>query len=369
MAKTPQNPALKLLHRLADADMAFWTLPPLMLLLVAGTIVQRWMGLWPAIDTFFSGFIIWFGPLPLPGAYTLLGLLSLNLILKFLLKSDWRLIKSGIHLAHLGAIILLFGGLITAISAKEHYMLIPEGDETPYIYSYTDRSLTIYKDGTEILRRPFKNIRKGALENVPFTLKITDTCKNADILKREDSPAYDTDQTYQGMANFMALKCRTRGPEPETDLTGLEFEISGTDQDGIYIAFDGMPQPIELTKDGQSFRIMFGKDQDVLPFSIKLDDFVEQTYSGTNIARSYHSDITIRDESTTWPARIEMNEPLRYKGYTLFQSSFEKAPGFEATILAVVQNKGWIFPYLGTLLLALGLLLHLVLVVYERKVR
>ncbi len=79
------------LLRLADADIAFWLMPPLMALLIIGTLAQRWMGLWPAMDMFFSSFIILAGPqffkVPLPGAYILLGILSLNLTLKFLLKS------------------------------------------------------------------------------------------------------------------------------------------------------------------------------------------------------------------------------------------------------------------------------------------
>lgn len=115
---------VSLLTRLADADMVFWLLPPLMALLVSGTLAQRWMGLWPAMEMFFSSFIIWAGPVPLPGAYTLLGILSINLTLKFLLKSRWQWEKSGIILSHLGAIILLLGGLLTAMTAREYYMLI-----------------------------------------------------------------------------------------------------------------------------------------------------------------------------------------------------------------------------------------------------
>jgi len=45
-----------------------------------------------------------------------------------------------------------------------------------------------------------------------------------------------------------------------------------------------------------------------------------------------------------------MNKPLRYKGYTFFQSAYERdQSGEEITILAVVENKGRIFPYLGTI--------------------
>jgi len=61
----------------------------------------------------------------------------------------------------------------------------------------------------------------------------------------------------------------------------------------------------------------------------------------------------------SWPARIEMNQPLRYRGYTLYQSAFIDTPEKEMTVLAVSRDDGQFIPYLGTLIMGLGLLLHL----------
>ncbi len=355
-----------LLYRLAEADMVFWLMPPLIVLLIAGTLAQRWIGLWPAMDMFFGSFIIWAGPIPLPGAYILLGILSLNLTLKFLLKSDWRLQKSGIVLSHLGALILLIGGLITAITARESYMLIPEGQETPYIYSYTQRDLVVFEDQKPVLKLPFNNIKKWDFSALPFEISLQHVCKNCEILKRVETPDYDENINYQAMARFMALRSKPLEAQPENDLTGLQFTISGSDQDGIYIAFDGMPKPIEITAGGKNYTLIFGKTQRALPFSIALTDFVKDSYSGTDMARNYHSDIIVKDGDLEWPVRIKMNEPLRYKGYTFFQSSFEQGRNFETTILAVVENKGRVLPYIGTLIIGIGLLLHLLLTIYNR---
>jgi len=346
-----------------------------MLLLIAGTLAQRWMGLWPALDMFFSGFILWAGPIPLPGAYILLGTLSISLTLKFLLKSDWSLHKFGINLSHLGAIILLLGGLITAITAKESYMLIPEGEETQFIYSYTARNLVIYEDKTQIQSHSFENIENWNFPDLPFKIEPQYWCENCEILKRAEIPAntpaetpeYSENQPYQGMAQFMAFQSKAPDPQPETNLTGIQINISGSDQDGIYIAFDGMPKPIELTKNNRKFTLVFGKEQTALPFSIALIDFVKDEYTGTTMAREYSSDIIVKDGALEWPTRIEMNEPLRYKGYTFFQSSFEQGPGYEATILAVVENKGWLFPYLGTIIISLGLISHLLIRLYRKR--
>lgn len=367
MNKPQAQNILRPLYRLADADMVFWLMPVLMLLLVAGTLAQRWMGLWPALEKYFSGFILWVGPIPLPGAYTILSIISLNLLAKFLLKSEWRWQKAGINLAHLGVIILLFGALLTAMTARETYMLIPEGQETPYTYSYTGRTFSIYEDDTLRLNLPYDHVKNWDFSALPFQITLTKNCDNCEILKRAESPDYNEETTYQAMAQFMALAPKPVDPQPETNLTGFEFNITGSENDGHYLAFDGMPKPIEITAKGKTYKMIFGKTQHTLPFAIALKDFVKDNYAGTEMARAYHSDVIIKDGAVQWPARIEMNKPLRYKGYTFFQSSFEQAPGFEATILAVVKNKGRLFPYIATLIIAAGLLLHLVITLRGHK--
>ena len=59
---------------------------------------------------------------------------------------------------------------------------------------------------------------------------------------------------------------------------------------------------------------------------------------------------------------IYMNNPLRYRGETFFQASFE--PGDRGTILQVVRNPASITPYVACSLVALGLitqfLMHLI---------
>jgi hypothetical protein len=54
-----------------------------------------------------------------------------------------------------------------------------------------------------------------------------------------------------------------------------------------------------------------------------------------------------------------MNEPMRHKGYTLYQSSFDLSGEKPFTVLHVVRNRGRIFPYAASLIMALGLILHL----------
>ena len=56
---------------------------------------------------------------------------------------------------------------------------------------------------------------------------------------------------------------------------------------------------------------------------------------------------------------IRMNEPLRHRGYTFYQASFTADDIGEATVLAVVRNSGRLFPYISSVIVCFGMLLHL----------
>src|SRR5690606_18218459 len=61
-----------------------------------------------------------------------------------------------------------------------------------------------------------------------------------------------------------------------------------------------------------------------LPFNLKLNKFVVDYYS-TGMPSSFKSEVEVTDPDTgeTFSQTIEVNEPLRYKGVTVYQSSFD----------------------------------------------
>src|SRR5690606_7007003 len=61
-----------------------------------------------------------------------------------------------------------------------------------------------------------------------------------------------------------------------------------------------------------------------LPFSLRLKDFVVDYYS-TGMPSSFRSVVEVIDPDTgeRFERNIEVNEPLRYKGVTVYQSSFD----------------------------------------------
>lgn len=346
----------RILVALARPEIVFFVLPVLMVVLVIGTVAQVNMGVFDAQKKYFESLIFFenvFGlPVPLPGGGLLLGFLTVNLFVKFVFFSLWTWKKSGIHLTHLGALVLLIGGLVTAATQREYYMVIPEGVSTPFIYDYRDTETAVFKDNVRIEQA-----------DLPFGFETVAECGNCEIKKREESDQGYEAESLRGMAQFMALHDKPLEKESEANLSGYTVRISAVDdeQDGVYLAFQGMPKPIEITYKDAQYKIIYGKVQTQLPFSIRLEGFEKDVHPGMNLARGFSSAVTLEDAGASWPYLVEMNKPLRHRGYTFFQSSYEQTPQGDITIFTVVENKGRLFPYIGTGIVALGLVLHMVL--------
>jgi cytochrome c biogenesis protein ResB len=70
-------------------------------------------------------------------------------------------------------------------------------------------------------------------------------------------------------------------------------------------------------------------------------DFRKITYPGIDLAAGFESDVQLTDTARglILMRKISMNNPLRYRGYSLFQSSFiEGEP--QTTVLSVRNDPG-----------------------------
>ncbi|MFP3938835.1 MAG: cytochrome c biogenesis protein ResB, partial [Thermoanaerobaculia bacterium] len=94
-----------------------------------------------------------------------------------------------------------------------------------------------------------------------------------------------------------------------------------------------------------------------LPFSVRLDDFEIDYYQGTQRPAMYRSRVTVLDPEAggSFPAVIEMNRELTYRGFDFYQSSFQQADGREMSILTVSKDPGRALVFLGYALLVGGM--------------
>lgn len=375
------HPLKKFALRLASPDILFWVMPFFMILLVVGTIAQKDIGILTSQQTYFASYVYTLGFVPLPGGITLISILFINLLAKFLFKSEWSWKRSGTIITHFGILILIVGGLLSYVTSKEGYLMVQEGASSATIEDYHQRVLVVKKGDTRVFVTPYETLSTQASHATvsspafPFQITITKACYNCGITKRPE----DDQDGWHRPGRFMQLVPKDKDPQDEKNMTGIEFIVTGAeknapgnatgneeeDQNGKYLTFDKFPKPPHITAtDPQSgapvdYTIAIERATRDLPFTITLEKFTEDFHPGTDMARAFQSKIIVTDGATSWPALIQMNQPLRYRGYTLYQSSFDMSGDKPYTILTVVENKGRIFPYIATIIIAFGLILHL----------
>jgi hypothetical protein len=96
-----------------------------------------------------------------------------------------------------------------------------------------------------------------------------------------------------------------------------------------------------------------------LPFPLGVTAFHVETYPGSAEPSDYVSQVTVGTPPVT--AEIRMNQPLRYQGWTIYQSSVQTVGGFEAPVYKLTNTPWAPFPYVVSVLLGLFLVVHLVL--------
>lgn len=354
--------------RLARPDIIFWITPLLIILLIVGTIAQKELGIYAAQEKYFSSFFFLLGIIPFPGGLTLMAIFSVNLLAKFIFKSDWSWKKSGTIISHFGVLVLVIGGLLSFATSREGYLVVPQGETRSNIEDYHERQLVIREGDKIIIAIPHENLKNGlkfAPPQIPFTLTLDKFCFNCGVSKRDPKEA----EGWTVPGQFMQLNVKASDPQDEKNMTGIEFSVSGTpdNQDGKYLTFDKFPKPPQIKTDKATYTVSIERATRPLPFSVTLNEFEQDFHPGTSMASAFKSKVTVTDGNTKWPALIEMNEPLRYRGYTLYQSSFDMSGEKPFTVLAVVENKGRIFPYIATIIITIGLMIHLVIRLREKK--
>ncbi len=141
-------------------------------------------------------------------------------------------------------------------------------------------------------------------------------------------------------------------------IDALVFQVQqGDDSQEVVVrggkGFVGQPQYVRV---GQAnLMLQYGSKEVEVPFAVHLRDFQLERYPGSNSPSSYASEVTVIDGDKEFPYRIYMNHILSYKGYRLYQSSYDKDE--KGTVLSVNKDKpGTYVSYTGYLLLGIGLL-------------
>ena len=355
-----------IIRRLGNPKIFVFTIIWMMILVFVGTIAQRDMGLYYAQEKYFSNWLAWFGSVPVPGGRLTMLIMFLNMMSLLFRHTLWHMKKVGIIIVHLGALLLLIGGGITAWFSFEGNMVLDEGGKSNFIVNSQQSELsfinTTQPNYDDVISLPEKILTNGNILNsnsLPFSIEIIQYHSNAEIERRKQ-PKGDF---YHGLAKNFLIIPKNNEKEAEMNRSGVLFKISDTnsDADGIYSLVLGQSIPQTLQVKDQIFTLVLRRERIYLPFFIELLDFKRILHPGTTIPKSFSSEVNLIQDEIPRRVMIKMNEPLRHESYTFFQASFSQSKSGETSILAVVKNYGRLFPYISSLIMSFGLLIHLLL--------
>ncbi len=337
----------------------------LLLQVFFGTLYQADHGLYEAQRIFF-GYVIWVGNvIPVPGTSTVLWILSLQLTLMMalVLPIAWK--KLGLWIVHGGLLLLLVGGFITQMMAVESQMTLAEGETGHYTIAYQDWELAAWTsrgDTNDVVAYVDDDLRPGNvldLDPHPARLTVKTYYPNAAAFT---SAATGGAMPYLNASRIASMEPRKPEKEAPMNAPGVIATLEVEGQEDREVLFYGLERnPLAITMGGQRVFLQLRRRHYPLDFSLTLDDFIRTLHPGTEVAKGFESDAVLHDGGSSRPVKIWMNNPLRHKGYTFFQASFSIDATAERSTFAVVTNPGRLLPYVSSLMVFGGMLLHFAL--------
>jgi ResB-like family len=371
--------APQLWRGIVSIELAVVAMAILMILVFMCTIAQVKMGTYGAVEHFMRHFLVWarLGNFEIPvfpgGA--LVGLvLTANLVASLLDRLVWNWRKLGLWLIHAGLILLFAGEFITAAFQDDMRMTIEEGQTVGYLESARDVELAIIdtKDPAfdEVFAVPATMLAEFVavdLASTAIVLNVRRFFPNAELSDRapSDPPPLATMGVGTGV-NIVERDVTTSDDEDNRVSALVEPMVAGHSQ-GVWLVSQAVDAPQSFSHEGHTYQLSMRPRRSYLPYTISLKKFTHAVYPGTDIPKDFSSLVHISNpvRSEERDVLIYMNQPLRYDGKAFYQASFGK--GDTMSILQVVENPGWLLPYVSCVLVTLGLLFHFALSLRRRK--
>jgi hypothetical protein len=343
-----------------------------MCLVVLCTLAQVEMGTQGAVNAYMRSFIVWNQPLllhlPFPGG-ALVGLfLTLNLIAKTL---DIKLSpqKAGMWLVHCGLVILFAGEFVAGMMQVDTNMSIEVGQTVNFVQSYKNSELALIDvtdpSWDEVYSVPDSLLAKGgiiAIPGTPLTLNVKRFYSNAELSNL--APGAPPSMATAGVGTQVSVVERpVVSADNELNQASVFVEpIAGGRSYGTWLASLALGAPQSFTHEGRTYTLSMRLRRQYLPYAFTLKQFRHDVYPGTDIPKNFSSLVQVMNPSRNESREvlIYMNQPLRYEGKTFYQASFGKNDTL--SVLSVVENPGWLLPYVSCVLVSIGLLVHFAII-------
>lgn len=343
----------------------------LMVLVVACTLAQVQLGTWGAVAVYMRSWLVWWDipgtvlSLPVFPGGALAGLvLAVNLLAAQIrrLELSWK--KAGLWVVHAGLILLVLGEFVTGMFQRDDRLTFEVGETTNYVTSYRDVELAVI-DTTDpamddVYSIPGSLLAREAdvqVPGTPLTIRVRRFMRNAQLLRLQPGQQAQASAGVgtQVLAREVPLDTRD---DAVNAATALVEPVAGGKTYGTWLVSIGLGAPQSFVHEGHTYQLTMRDRRQYLPYALTLRQFKHDVYPGTDIPKNFSSLVHIANPRSGEgrDVLIYMNQPLRYAGKTFYQASFGKNDTL--SILQVVENPGWLLPYISCVLVTLGLLIH-----------
>ncbi len=364
-----------MLKKLASPRIAVVCLFLLFVLTFWGTVAQVDHGLYYAQQRYFqSFFFLVSGFIPFPGAQLVLWVLFFNLVAATITRFRHYRNRNhaGILLIHFGLLLYFAAAFIILHVTQESNVHLAEGQGTNLSSSYQEWEIAFWTDKGKQRRvtafdaNAFKPGINIPFDNPDFSITVDQFYLNCSAYSKALPPS---GEKYTNASGITLLQPKNILKEREKNIAGGTFKVhttSGGNHTLLLYGAESTPTPIRAG--GKQYYFSLRHKKYPLPFMLRLDQFKVEFYPGTQTAKSFESFVTMIKPDSSRQTRIYMNSPLRFKDYTFYQASYDiDAAGRQYSTLAVVKNAGQILPYIASLTVFLGLMLHFAMAAFRRK--
>ncbi len=327
-----------------------------------------------------------------PGLRIVWQLVQASVASSVLLVGLWVVFgpRGGNVLIHMGVGLLMVGQFVFGDRQIEQRMSLTEGDTSSMVYRQDELELAIIDvqdDQTDkvtaisesMLRRAFTNKSVIDESQLPCKLRVIEWMPNSSLAKLDPSKT-NLATMGVGLEVQAVPKTAAGGAMNDTNVASAYVEIIEkssdkslgvvlvsqyfNDQQQMFIGAD--PDRNEAVQlDSRQCELALRFRREYKPYEVTLVDVRRINYSGSETPRDYSSDVVIKDtgNGSELKGHIWMNNPLRYQGQSFYQSEYHSSelPGrgtVELTSLQVVENAGWIIPYVCCMMVMFGMLAH-----------
>jgi hypothetical protein len=394
----PANPLTRIIRFLSSFGLATVTLALLLVLTLLGTLEQAEYGLVASQERYFESVFIdridvgacwralaldvyWdIGNLQLPlyivpGGYTLMAILFVNMLLGGLIRIRKSPKTIGVVISHFAILFMVAAGAVSYHFAREGNMTLAEGQTSDEFRSFHDRVIEIERYDPEASERMAYVIDEGQFEDLgagkgrtftherlPFDLMITNWRRNAE--PRRDTTGERRDAVDGYFIQEMSVLDDAGKALPDEQFASACIAIAkdpttGKEQRGILWEFAAAPWTVTVGE--QKFLVSLAHRTFKLPFAIRLDKTEQEKHPGTERARKFTSEVTKLREGREERRVITMNEPVRSEGYAVFQQTFDSGEtrgGIKQSGFQIVENPSDHWPLVSCIIVAIGLLIH-----------